>query len=306
LKERVGYYRIVGTNGILMPSFASAVGIQDVRYANSMVEESYQHFRSGNLQTSELSWSSSSSLWFTGGSELDIDITKSEDTEIHRVPTDLGNDLEANLPSYSFLGVKYVLTPRTYQWPQGRAGKFLPSNHFREVYSGEVKIFENRDVLPRAFVVYRAERFPTLADVQQAIRTPNFSFRQVAVLEDPVPSWYKPISKSPAATPTTPSSALITSYGLNHVGITVNSPMEGILVLTDVYDPGWHAIVDGHPSRIVRVDGLVRGVHLEAGKHLVVFRYAPGSFRTGAALALVASLSCLTLLGLLFRDARRG
>src|SRR5262249_35761775 len=62
----------------------------------------------------------------------------------------------------------------------------------------------------------------------------------------------------------------------------------GILVLTDLWYPGWSAELDGHPVEILRADGCVRAVAVPAGEHHVIFRYRPRSFIAGAAVSIVS------------------
>jgi hypothetical protein len=76
--------------------------------------------------------------------------------------------------------------------------------------------------------------------------------------------------------------------------ITTSRP--GILLLTDVYYPGWTAAVDGKKTEVLRADGVFRAVALSAGSHRIVFQYRPVSFYAGAALSLAA----LLVIGVLF------
>lgn len=76
-----------------------------------------------------------------------------------------------------------------------------------------------------------------------------------------------------------------------HVVAEITSNTGGVLVLTDLYYPGWTAQVDGHPADLLRADGFFRAVALSAGSHQVVFRYRPLSFWIGAALSLFALLT---------------
>jgi hypothetical protein len=68
----------------------------------------------------------------------------------------------------------------------------------------------------------------------------------------------------------------------------VTSGTAGILVLTDLWYPGWSVEVDGHPAPLLRADGCLRAVALPAGAHRAVFRYRPWSFYAGAAISIVA------------------
>ena len=56
----------------------------------------------------------------------------------------------------------------------------------------------------------------------------------------------------------------------------------GVLVVTEAFDDGWSAEVDGRPAEVLRANGLFRAVRLGAGRHEVRFRYRPWSVRAGA------------------------
>ena len=77
----------------------------------------------------------------------------------------------------------------------------------------------------------------------------------------------------------------------------------GLLVLSDLHYPGWKAEVDGRDVPIERVDYALRGVPLDAGNHLVVFRYEPLSWRLGWIVSLLglALLAGAVVAGLLAR-----
>ncbi|MFQ5732591.1 MAG: YfhO family protein, partial [Planctomycetaceae bacterium] len=63
--------------------------------------------------------------------------------------------------------------------------------------------------------------------------------------------------------------------------------------LTDLAYPGWQATLDGDPVPTCVVDGMFRGVDVPAGRHEIVWRYRPRSFRIG----MVVSLATVVLLG---------
>jgi uncharacterized membrane protein YfhO len=76
------------------------------------------------------------------------------------------------------------------------------------------------------------------------------------------------------------------------VVVTVRAREPGIVVLADLFYPGWEATVAGSPAPIYRANYLFRGVPVPAGTSEVVFEYRPRSVRYGIALSLVT----LTLL----------
>ena len=50
---------------------------------------------------------------------------------------------------------------------------------------------------------------------------------------------------------------------------------RGLVVISDVHFPGWHATVDGRDADIERVDYLLRGVAVGDGEHEIVLEYRP-------------------------------
>jgi hypothetical protein len=77
--------------------------------------------------------------------------------------------------------------------------------------------------------------------------------------------------------------------------VTLDSP--GLVVLADVYYPGWELMIDGKPMPIYRVNGLMRGAAVSSGAHRLVYAYSPQSFRVGR-LVSIAGLAALLVLGL--------
>lgn len=82
---------------------------------------------------------------------------------------------------------------------------------------------------------------------------------------------------------------------LNRVRLMVEAQGEGFLVVSEVYFPGWEASVDGLPTRLWRVDYLLRGLLIPAGEHTVEMRYHPRSLRLGALGSGIGLLMLLVL-----------
>ncbi len=82
--------------------------------------------------------------------------------------------------------------------------------------------------------------------------------------------------------------AEVVVYEPERVEIRTDSPRDGFLVFSDTYRPGWSALVDGAPARVLRAHTAFRAVRVPAGKHRVLFNYRPGSLRAGAAVSLLA------------------
>lgn len=264
VKENAGLSRVMAIEGVLMPNMSSAVGIYDVRYVNSLNIAAYQnymlHLRGLLPQTRELPPSGGSDLWFTGMAPFSY---------IQGMEVSLAPAIEEKLPYYSLLGVKYFITP-----------KATTLNNLALVYNEEVKIYENPSVMPRAFIAYQVERAFSYEQAQNQIGTEGFSWESVMMLEESVPGKSQRLSGGEI------SEAEIISYSPNRVTIKAQARSAGILVLSDVFYPGWRAYLDGNRVEIYRVNGIMRGLFIEEGEHIVEFQYYADSFRQGIAIAL--------------------
>ena len=79
--------------------------------------------------------------------------------------------------------------------------------------------------------------------------------------------------------------------------LEVRAEGPGLLVLSEAWDPGWTARVDGTEARVHRVDAALMGVVLTEGRHHVTFRYQPRGFRAGLVLAALAAAALAGAVG---------
>jgi uncharacterized membrane protein YfhO len=149
-------------------------------------------------------------------------------------------------------------------------------------------MWENLDVLPRAFLVYQAE----IADDQMVLarlRDPDFRPDQVVLLSDVT----RLNLKNHSVTGEAKNQVLISEYKAERVIVHVSTDTMGYLVLTDSWYPGWIASVDGIPVPIYRAYYIFRAVPVEPGTHTVVFEYRPLSFYWGMLLSGISVVICL-------------
>jgi hypothetical protein len=66
----------------------------------------------------------------------------------------------------------------------------------------------------------------------------------------------------------------------------------GVLMVRELFYPGWEALIDGKRAPVVPCDYLFRGVVVPPGSHTVVMRFRPWSFRLGCTVS-AASLIAL-------------
>ncbi len=78
---------------------------------------------------------------------------------------------------------------------------------------------------------------------------------------------------------------------------TSNSATNQFAVFSEIYyDAGWVAYIDGKESPIVKVNYVLRGLAVPAGKHDIRFEFKPRSHAIGKTLTTVCSVLILLLI----------
>lgn len=159
---------------------------------------------------------------------------------------------------------------------------------------GAVRVFRNRDALPRAYVVRNAVAAASPEAALALAASAEFDVRAAAAVEAPPDEIFPPEEAAPLA------AAPIVARSSSRVTVAVEGLGKGYLVLLDAFYPGWVARVDGVEAPIRRANGAFRAVAIGGAARRVEFRYEPLSFRAGLALAALGLAVTLVLL------ARRG
>lgn len=160
----------------------------------------------------------------------------------------------------------------------------------------DLRVYRLPGALPRAGVV-SAQRVVGGDDAQlDAVLDPSFDGRRTVVTGSALPGL---ADTAPAGSA---GRARITTYEPERVVVDATATRRSELVLTDLSFPGWKVKLDGKPADLHRVDYLLRGTSLPAGRHRVEFSYEPVSFRLGWIVSLIALLG---LLATLFVGLRR-
>ena len=94
-------------------------------------------------------------------------------------------------------------------------------------------------------------------------------------------------------------------YEANELRLRVRAEGRALLVMSEVFYPGWQATVNERPVRIYEVDGALRGIVVDGGESQVRLRYAPGSIFAGALLTLLAFAATLGAFFIKWRKGRR-
>ncbi len=190
----------------------------------------------------------------------------------------------APLPSstniLNMLNVKYILTTKEINDPACRLVR----------KTDDVCLYENLNNLARAYLVQDYAVLKTELDIANKLKSKDFHPDKLVILEE------QPVKISASGKRQNTESkeyVNILRYQPNQVAIEVNVlDKPKFLVLADNYYPGWEVFVDGKKDKIFKANFTLRGVYLSQGKHAVVFKYNPVSFKIGAVISLISLAAC--------------
>ncbi|MCI0477630.1 MAG: YfhO family protein, partial [Anaerolineales bacterium] len=158
--------------------------------------------------------------------------------------------------------------------------------------TNEVAVFENLDVMPRAFLVHAAR----VADDKSALaemQHNDFKPAQIALLANGAPLNAGGVQRDD-------ESVKIVSYKPERVVVAARASADAYLVFADTWYPGWIARVDGVEVPLHRADLIFRAVRLAPGDHQIEFEYRPTWLYVGAAISALA----LLIVGAIFVKTR--
>jgi hypothetical protein len=207
------------------------------------------------------------------------------------------------------LNVRYVLVAPNFLVPPATPAEvgLADAWHWREVSNDstvnwykDMKVYENLRVLPRVWLVNQVQVVPNDYDQLRLIRGEikdtqgrEFDPRQTALIESGAATqpWAQHLQQANGTTGT----ARILERANDRLLIETASANDALLVLSEMAYPGWQARVDGQAIEWQRVNYILSGVPVAAGKHRVEFFYQPQMVKNGAVVTLTTALGLLCL-----------
>ena len=184
----------------------------------------------------------------------------------------------------------------TESWPLWHS---RPQNWTSVFEDRGVEVLKNANAMPRAWLVTQAQA----VDGETALSTirgegaGSFDPRATVLLEvkaDELP-------QLPGGKVADDSAVKLVDYQPTHLTIETNAATNTVLVVSEIFYPGWKATIDGQPARIMLANFLLRAIALPPGHHKIEMHYTPTAAYTGAAISVTA----LALLGLIAFYGRR-
>ncbi|HKP55052.1 MAG TPA: YfhO family protein [Chloroflexia bacterium] len=254
LSQNIAHERFAGLQNTLRPNVGMSFELRDMRGFEDVVDQSHNWLYGRFINVLKLA------------NEPDLKLT----SNLQRL---------LNVAS-----VKYLLTlrkprvdgdPRPYRWL---------------LQDDKVALYENLEVLPRAFVVFSSTVVaPDLQAAKDALLARTNDPRRSVVLSGGGTSISGPdldLSAAPVAW---------VKDEPEQIALESDLPAPGYLVLADNYASGWEATVDNQPAPILRANVTFRAVAVPQGRHTISFNYRPPMFMLGAIISGVSAAAIFAI-----------
>ncbi|MBU0699858.1 YfhO family protein [bacterium] len=130
-----------------------------------------------------------------------------------------------------------------------------------------VNIYQNRNCMKSAWIVHNFRVVNGRDAIFKAIK--EIVYTDEVILEE------KPTIKQGIFRGKVEASPEIIRHSPNEIIMNVGMASNGFLVLSEVFYPGWKAIVDGEEQKIYQANYILRAIELKKGTHTVRVVYDP-------------------------------
>jgi hypothetical protein len=166
---------------------------------------------------------------------------------------------------------------------------------FTNQQTGQPMMQQNPEALGNAWFVQNWKIVPN-ADAEMK-EMDSLDFKTTAVIDQRYANGVSGLSQN-----VVDSTATITlaENGYSPMQLTYNSSssVDRLAVFSEIHYPaGWNAYIDGKLTDHIRLNYVLRGLKIPAGKHKIEFKFEPAVYEQGEKMALAGSMMLLVLLG---------
>jgi hypothetical protein len=161
------------------------------------------------------------------------------------------------------------------------------------------KIYENPVALPHAWVVHNIRYQASDKDVLEDLSGHPGELRRAAFMSTYIGKSLELPSGGDEG------DVRITSYEPNRISAQVHTSASGLVVMSEMFYPGWRATVNGKESRIYKVDYLLRGIVVPAGESKVGLFFSPLILWAGFSITVLTFVATVLTVFLSLRFERK-
>lgn len=175
------------------------------------------------------------------------------------------------------LNVKYFVAVDGPPTPEIQA---LINYGYKPVFADkQTLVYENPKFAQRAFFINRLTVVPDETSLAHRLESPDFIPTEEAVV----------ISQaSPTSEFSTAGQITDIAERPNGLTLSLNTPKEAFLLISNSYDTGWKAAIDNRDAPVIPTDGALQGLLIPAGSHRITLNYLPESITIGSIVSLLS------------------
>ena len=171
----------------------------------------------------------------------------------------------------SLLGLEYLVLDR----PLAKLPRHFPRPLASQVFAGEkFYVYRLGKVAPRAYLANVVRPVDSEAALEEHV-LPDFDRRNEVLVDNASMGALSQEVVRGDSNPALDPHVMIAAHHPDSSVIEVDTDRAGVLVLHDLYYPGWEVTVDSKPAVLLRANILFRGVEVPFGHHIVEFTFNP-------------------------------
>jgi len=181
----------------------------------------------------------------------------------------------STLPLMRMMNIRYILSPQVINHPD--LEHIFTEN--MQTSSGKIQIWVYRisDNMPRAWFVDEVEVLDE-SNLWQNLMSEIFDATRTAYVKVPMTGEFNSGGEIISA-----------EYTPNYIKIETKQSETGFLVVSEVHYPlRWKAKIDGESIKTFETNGIIRGVEIPSGEHIVEFVYDKSVFHKGIIISVLS------------------
>lgn len=154
----------------------------------------------------------------------------------------------------------------------------MDKSKYEQIFKeGPVIIFKNKDYQERLYTVRNTLVAKNTIQAFEIMNSESFDRKRNAVVTEGV-----------AKNNLTDCIISNLNYRTQNMTLNVDCAGNSMLVFSQLFYPGWKALVNGQKSKIIKANGIFSGIYLPKGQSEVSIYYFPDSFKIGLLISLAA------------------
>lgn len=189
-------------------------------------------------------------------------------------------------PLLDLANVKYLvvlLRKEAVANPDGELAYNVNPDKYKVVFKdGAVAVLENKDYIPRIYTIKNLINIKNHIEGLRRVNPKDFPRKESASVEN-----IESKSNLGNCEITNPK------YSAQKITLNTNCDAPGYLVFSQIFYPGWNALVNNKKTEIFKTNGIFSGISLPKGNSQIEIFYFPESFKIGMIISFL-TLVCLT------------